>query len=130
MKKKEKTTASSLQAISKNQKVGNAQSANHQTVPGKIYSVRETGRFKRSLRRCRKRGYSENNLSKVIDFLAGSGQLPQKFLKHSLGGLFNRHLECHLSNDLLLVWEQDNDRQLITLVDIGTHSELFDKNRR
>lgn len=124
MEQKVKSSASSLQ------KEGNPQDSKQQPVPGKKYSLRLTGKYKRSLRRCRKRGCSESNLSKVIDFLAGSGQLPPKYLKHSLGGLFKNYLECHISDNLLLIWKQDNDRQMITLVDIGTHSELFDKNRR
>ena len=130
MKQKEKTSVSSLHTISKNPKVSNAQSANQQPVPDKICSVRETGQYKRSLRRCRKRGCSESNLSKVIDILAGSGQLPPKDLKHSLGGLYKGCWECHITDDCLLIWKEFDNGKEIILIDIGRHSELFDKQRR
>lgn len=130
MKQKGKISASSLQTTSKNQKVSNAQSANQQAMSGKMYSIRLSGQYKRSLRRCRKRGCSENNLSKVIDFLAGSGQLPPKYLKHSLGGKYKGFLECHVADDWLLIWKQYDKKKMIILVDIGRHSELFDKQRR
>ena len=66
----------------------------------------------------------------MVDILAGGGQLPLKFLKHPLAGMYKGCWECHISDDWLLIWEQDNVRRVINLVDVGTHSELFDKNRR
>lgn len=130
MQKKQKTSASSLQPISKNKKVSNAKSVNEQAVPGKIYSIRLTGQYKRSSKRCRKRGCNESLLAKVVDILARGGQLPPKFLKHPLGGMYKGCWECHISDNWLLVWMQDDIRRVIILTDIGTHSELFDKKRR
>lgn len=129
MNRKLKTSVEPLRANTKKEKVGNSHSTNQQLVSAPRYSIRQTGQYKRSAKRCMKRGCSMGKLAKVIDYLAGSGQLPPKYLKHSLGGLYKSHLECHISNDLLLVWKQDDDCLLITLVDIGTHSELFDKKR-
>ncbi len=33
--------------------------------------------------------------------------------------------ECHIQPDWLLVWEQDDEIRLISLVRTGTHSDLF-----
>ena len=125
MKQKEKTSKELLQASCKNQKEGNQQS-----MPSKKYSLQLTGQFKHSSRLCKKRGCNERQLAKVVDILAGGGQLPLKFLKHPLSGMYNGCWECHISGDWLLVWKQDDVRRVIILVNIGTHSELFDKNRR
>ena len=130
MKRKEKTSASSLQPISKKQKMSNAQSGNQQVMLSKLYSICLTGQYKCSLKRCIKRGCDERLLAKVIDILTGGGQLPLKFLKHPLGGMYKGCWECHVSCDLLLVWRQDEEERVITLIALCTHSELFDKQRR
>lgn len=124
MKKKEKVSVELLQTASKNQKV-----SNQQPVSEKKFSLRLTGQYKRSLKRCRKRGCNER-VEKVVDILAGGGQLPVKFLMHPLGGMYKGCWECHVSDDLLLVWKQDEVGRVITLIDIDSHSALFDKNRR
>ena len=130
MKQKGKISADSLQTTSRNKKVSNAQSANQQTVPGKIYSVRETSRYKRSSKQYKRRGSCERQLTIVIDILASGGMLPSKYLKHHLGGPYKGCLECHIFNDLLLIWKRDKEKRVIILIALGTHSELFDKDRR
>ena len=34
--------------------------------------------------------------------------------------------ECHLKDDLLMIYEIDHTENTLTIVDIGTHSELFE----
>lgn len=128
MKKKVRTSAEPLRSISKKEKVGKSQSANHQQpVSVKKYSIRQTGQYRRSAKQSIKRGCSEIGLAKVVDLLASGGQLPPEFLKHRLQGKYNGCWECHLSFDWLLIWKQDDKHREITLLALGTHSELFDK---
>lgn len=52
------------------------------------YSIRYTGEFKRSLKRCLKRGYDEQLLTEVLNILTNEGKLPQKYLPHILHGQY------------------------------------------
>lgn len=128
MKQKTKKSAYSVTASYRTKKVGNPQSANHQQpVSVKKYSIRQTGQFKHSEKLSIKRGCSKNDLAKVIELLAGGGQLPAEFLKHPIQGKYKGCWECHLSFDWLLIWKQDDKHREIILLALGTHSELFDK---
>ena len=130
MKAKERISKKFLPTNCKNEKVGKSQSVNLQFERAKKYFIRQSGQFKRSVKLSVKRGCRENNLAKVIDILAGGGQLPPEFLKHPLQGKYKGCWGCHLSFDWLLIWKQDDKHREITLLDLGTHSELFDKNPR
>ena len=44
------------------------------------YNLRYTGEFKRSLKRCLKRGYDEQLLTDVLKILATEGRLPEKII--------------------------------------------------
>lgn len=50
------------------------------------YMLRYTGEFKRSLKRCLKRGYDEQLLTDFLDILAAEGRLPEKYHPHILHG--------------------------------------------
>jgi len=119
-----------MRSKTKKEKRVNSHSVNQQLVSAKKYSIRLTGQYKCSAERCRKRGYNEGKLENVVDILAGGGQLPPKFLKHPLHGLFKGSQECHISDDLLLVWRRDVKKRKIILIALGTHCELFNKQRR
>ena len=38
--------------------------------------------------------------------------------------------ECHIQPNWLLVWEQNETELILILVNTGTHSDLFGKNKR
>lgn len=50
--------------------------------------------------------------------------LPEKYKPHKLVGDYAGFMECHIENDLLLIW-LDPEENIIKLVRLGTHSELF-----
>ena len=50
------------------------------------YTLRYTGEFKRSLKRCLKRGYDEQLLTEVLNILSTEGKLPEKYRPHILHG--------------------------------------------
>ncbi|MDE6011744.1 MAG: type II toxin-antitoxin system YafQ family toxin [Prevotella sp.] len=89
------------------------------------YSIKVTNAFKRSFKRCLKRGLDESVLSNALSVLAETGCMPPEYKPHPLTGNYKGCMECHLQPDWLLIWKQ-NDRELILiLVDTGTHSDLF-----
>ena len=127
MKKIAKPLVVHLRSISKKEKVGKSQSVNQKLESGKKYYIRQSGQFKHSEKLSIKRGCSKNDLAKVIELLAGGGQLPAEFLKHPIQGKYKGCWECHLSFDWLLIWKQDDKHREIILLALGTRSELFDK---
>ncbi|MFA6315508.1 MAG: type II toxin-antitoxin system YafQ family toxin [Candidatus Paceibacterota bacterium] len=90
------------------------------------YEIVYTKSFKRSLKKLARSGSIElSTIQKVIDFLTSDGNLPAKFRDHALRGNYAGCRECHIMADLLLIYEIDDDLKLMTLAEIGSHSELF-----
>jgi len=54
----------------------------------------------------------------------------KKNLPHLLTGNFKGCWECHVQPDLLLIWQEDIENKAIILQRLGSHSELFGKNKR
>ena len=90
------------------------------------YTVETTKRFDKAFALCRKRGYKMENLRKVIELLEENGSLPSKYKPHKLLGFKgNRTWECHIEPNWLLVWEQNDMRLTLLMLDTGTHADLF-----
>lgn len=90
-----------------------------------MYSVTATRKFKKDLKLCLKRGLNESKFDEVVLLLAKNGNLPLTFRPHKLKGKYNGLWECHIQPDWLLIWEQDDEIRLISLIRTGTHSDLF-----
>lgn len=90
-----------------------------------MYEIEYTGKFKKSLKRCKKRGYNFDLLQKVISILSEYGELPREYHPHVLSGKYAGIWECHIQSDWLLTWKQDNNKLILLLLDTGTHSDLF-----
>lgn len=89
------------------------------------YTIRYSGLFKRSYKKCLRRGCSEEKFKKVIAILAEDGILPREYSPHRLKGKYKGCWECHITPDWLLVWEQNDWQLTLLLVDTGTHNDLF-----
>lgn len=90
-----------------------------------MYTVSRTNEFKKSLKRCLKRGLDIGRLEEVIRLLAETGSLSQKYKPHKLTSKFDYAWECHIQSDWLLIWEQNDHELTLLLIDTGTHSDLF-----
>lgn len=85
-----------------------------------------TSQFKRDLKRYRHHPEKIASLEVVLNYLEMELPVPAKYRPHSLTGNFKGYMECHVENDLLLIWF-DPDTDEIKLVRFGSHSELFKK---
>ncbi len=74
----------------------------------------------------KKRGLDISLLDYVIDTLRQGRALDEKFHDHSLSGNYTGFRECHIKPDWLLIYLIENDILTLTLVDTGSHSDLFD----
>ena len=92
-----------------------------------MYTVKFTTAYKKSYKLMKKRGLDISLLDDVVDKLRQGKQLDEKHHDHELSGKFAGFRECHIKPDWLLVYLIENDILTLTLVDTGTHSDIFKK---
>jgi mRNA interferase YafQ len=89
--------------------------------------IERTNAFRSDFQRER-RGQHGRDLDAVLTFavslLAEDKPLPERNHDHALGGDWRDHRECHLKPDLLLIYRKP-DAEVLQLVRLGSHSELF-----
>ena len=90
-----------------------------------MYSIQYTNRFKKDYKLCKKRGVDIVLLKEVISILETTGTLPPKYKPHPLKGKFQGKMECHISADWLLVWQQNEKELILLFTNTGTHADLF-----
>jgi mRNA interferase YafQ len=90
-------------------------------------TIERTNVFKRDFKR-EKSGQHKRDLEALvfttISLLAEDKPLPEKNRDHALGGEWRDHRECHVKPDLLLIY-RELDVDVLQLVRLGSHSELF-----
>lgn len=89
------------------------------------YELILTGKFKKNLKLAKKRGLDLKLLDKVITMLQNDIPLEEKYRDHELKGKYQGFKECHIQPDWLLIYLKENDVLTLTLVDTGTHADLF-----
>lgn len=72
-----------------------------------------------------RRGYKEAIIESVILMIANKQTLPAKFKQHKLSGDYSDCWKCPLNPDWLLIWQTDDDKNILIFVRTGTHSGLF-----
>lgn len=87
-------------------------------------TLKLTGQFKKDLKRYKHKHEHLAALEHVLGFLQRGESVPAEYKPHILYGDYKGHLECHVLNDLLLIWF-DKIADTVVLVRFGTHSELF-----
>lgn len=90
-----------------------------------MYYLRYTRRFKRDLARCKKAGLDLEELWSVVEILVEKGTLPEGCNPHRLKDEYAGCWECHIDDDWLLVWRQNDERLTLLLTNTGTHQDLF-----
>ena len=83
-----------------------------------------------NLKLCKKRGLPMQELWNVVDKLLRDEKLDEKYHAHQLHGNRKGQWECHILPNWLLIWEQNETELILLLVNAGTHSDLFGKNKR
>ena len=92
-----------------------------------VYELIKTSRFKAGVKLARKRGLDISLLEDVIEKLRLDQPLEAKHRNHELTGNFKGVWECHIQPDWLLLYLKDNGVLVLTLVDTGTHNDIFKK---
>lgn len=90
------------------------------------YKLILTGKFKKNLKLAKKRGMDLKLLDRVVTTLQSDMPLEDKYRDHELKGKYQGFRECHIQPDWLLIYLKEKDVLTLTLVDTGTHADLFD----
>lgn len=91
------------------------------------YHLKYTTKFKKNYKKMMKRGLKREEFQYVIEKIQNGEKLEKKYKDHILKGKFKGFHECHIQPDWLLVYLIEDDILTITLVDTGSHSDLFNK---
>lgn len=96
------------------------------------YEVVYSKTFKKSFKKMTKQNKNIDILLDVIDKLANKETLDMTYNNHKLinYGQDGDYWECHLGtrkSDWLLIYQYDDDKLILYLIDTGSHSELFSK---
>ena len=91
-----------------------------------MWVLKYTGQFKKDLKRYQNKPKRIENLMRVLTFLKETGSVPEQYYPHILNGEYSGFMECHIENDFLLIWIDEESEQ-IRLTRLGSHSELFKK---
>ena len=90
-----------------------------------MYTVRTTQLFDKDVKRCKRQGRNMQHLKDVVDLLVENGCVPEEYKPHVLRDQYAGLWECHIEDDWLLVWRQNDDKLTLLLTNTGTHAELF-----
>ncbi len=91
-----------------------------------MYFFNPSNKFNKSFQKVRKhKKYKESEFVFVLDTLLAGETLPKKYRNHKLSGEYEGCFECHIQNDILLIYVPDEEKSILYAIDIGTHSELF-----
>ena len=90
-----------------------------------MYIIKFTSAYKKSYKLMKKRGMDLSLLNEVVDKLRQGMPLEEKHHDHELKGKFAGFRECHIKPDWLLIYLLENEILTLTLVDTGSHSDLF-----
>lgn len=87
-------------------------------------TIRYSTKAKKDLKKYRNDLQLMKALYDVLKKLAEGDSLPKEYKAHVLIGKYKDCMECHIKNDFLLIWI-DAENDVIEVVRIGSHSELF-----
>lgn len=90
-----------------------------------MLSIVISNQFKKDLKLAKKRGLKINHLKEVIDTLANSQPLSEKYRDHNLSGEYSGFRECHIEPDWLLIYRVEDRKLELFLFRTGSHSDLF-----
>lgn len=81
-------------------------------------------RYKKDVKRILNNPRKLKALQEIVYMLEHEIPIPKENKPHMLTGNYAGCMECHIENDFLLIWI-DPDSDVINLIRLGSHSELF-----
>ena len=93
-----------------------------------MFNLKPTRQFDKDVELMKKR--SAKNAFLIKEFLkmlkvGGAKGIPIKHKPHKLKGIYTGNWEAHIKPDLLIIWFEITAENEITLLRLGSHSDLF-----
>lgn len=88
--------------------------------------VLRSSQFKKDFKRYRNQLEKVKKLLTFVQYLEQEISIPVEYKPHKLSGNYKGYMECHIEDDFLLIWI-DEASNIVKLVRLGTHHELFGK---
>lgn len=91
------------------------------------YNIDMTSNFKKQFKRVKKQNKDINKFIYVLEKLANGEKLEAKYKDHQLVNdkYYKNCRECHIEPDWLLVYQYQEEKLVLLLVNIGSHSSIF-----
>ena len=86
--------------------------------------LQPTTQYKKDYKKYRNNPKKVEALKEVLKRLMSEQPIPAAYKPHMLLGEYKGCMECHIEGDFLLIWI-DEETDIIELVRLGCHSELF-----
>ncbi len=86
--------------------------------------LQPTTQYRKDLKRYKNNPAKLAALAEILKKLKNEQPIPAQYRPHLLQGNYKGCMECHVQGDFLLVW-MDEERNIVELVRLGSHSELF-----
>ena len=86
--------------------------------------LQPTTQYRKDYKRFKNNPKKVEALKEVLQMLQNEQPIPAKYNPHMLLGNYKGCMECHIQGDFLLIWFDPNT-DIIELVRLGSHSELF-----
>lgn len=92
-----------------------------------MYKLIVSTKFKKDLKKVKRNPKDEELTRVVLKTLQQKGVegIDKGMKPHRLQGNYKNNWECHIKPDLLIIWIQIESPNVIKLVRIGSHSDLF-----
>ncbi len=91
-----------------------------------MFVVLHAKSYRKALKRLsRIKSFDIHAVERVVVLLASGKMLPSIHHDHPLVGHMKGLRECHIRNDLLLVYQIKKCELVLVLIDLGTHQDIF-----
>lgn len=91
-----------------------------------MYSISPTRKFRKQLQKLERSGnFDRGKLDVLLDLLARREKLPHIYHDHELQGNMAGIRECHLSGDVVIIYEVSDSLKEIFVSQIGSHPKVF-----
>lgn len=86
--------------------------------------LKPSTQYKKDYKKFRNNPKKLEKLFDILELLKNEQPIPDENSPHKLKGEYAGYMECHIEDDFLLVWFDPNT-DIINLIRLGSHSELF-----
>ena len=96
-----------------------------------MFDLKVGTQARKDFKKLKKSSLADFNITKeFVELLLVDGYkgIDTKYKAHKLIGNYKDCYECHIKSDLLLIWQEyENGVNILQIIRVGSHSELFKK---